>query len=112
MKKFWIIAAAAIMMASCAEKSDVLFEEPQVIESRMQYDAETLRCINSVYSFCVDFSEKFEIPAYMILENPTIEQEIAVIRYCDLQDESGDVFPGWDEYDTIKDILWPDGYGK
>lgn len=108
MKKVFVFAALAIMMAGCTAESDTLFEEPQV-ETRMQYDAETMRCITSVYEFCVLF---YELPESLTFNAPTTEQMLDVIRYCDLQDEGGDVFPEWDEYDKIKTILWPNGYGK
>lgn len=111
MKKAMIIAAMAISLTSCTEKNDVIFDEP-LIESRMSYDSETIRCIHAVYDFCISFNDMFEIPASLLFDEPTIGQMIEVIRYCDLQDQSGDIFVGWDEYDTIKAIIWPNGYGK
>ena len=103
-----IAAALLAVLTSCTE-NDVIFDEPQVIESVENFDAETLRCIDSVYAFCLTF---FDIPASLAQDAPTTEQMLDVIRYCDLQDKGGDIFCGWDEYDTIAPILWPNGYGQ
>lgn len=37
---------------------------------------------------------------------------IPMIREADLRDHSGDVIPEVPEYDDIKNIVWPNGYGK
>ena len=99
----------AVMTASCTEKSDSLFNEPEVIETR--YTSEQMEYLREFYEFCLTFYIE-QIPAYMITEEPTTEDMISVVRYCDLLDRSGDIFPEIDGYYEIKNILWPNGYGN
>ena len=112
MKKYFLLAVFAIMMASCAEKSDTIFEEPEMysIETRT-YTLEEVKYIDEVYNFCIKFNDMFNIPEYLIFDDPTIKQKLELIKYCDLQDRGGDIFMGWDSYDLIFSILWPNGYG-
>lgn len=108
MKKVFLFAALVISMTACTD-NNTMFEEPEVLLETRAYTSEQLQCITEVYDFCLTF---FEIPAYLLTEQPTTEQMIDVIRYCDLQDRGGDIFCGWDSYDTIKDIIWPNGYAN
>ena len=87
-------------------------EELEVYKAPLtEYNQEIISYINEVYDFCLTFYEE-DIPQYLIYNPADTSQKIEVIKYCDLLDESGDVFVGWDSYDMIKNILWPNGYGN
>lgn len=102
MKKLFIITSLlTLTLISCSQ--DEAIEE--TIETRrvVEYTEEELYYINSIYNFCITF---YEIPESII------NDKIETIRYCDLQDTSGDIFPELDGYLEIKHILWPNGYAK
>lgn len=109
MKKIMIIVALFCALTSCTQYDFEQEYENVSVETRSGYTTEQLEAIAVVYESCLMC---FDVPAEMVYENPTVEQKLAVIRYCDLIDESGDVLSEMCEYDIISEILWPNGYGN
>lgn len=102
----FVIAALlslSIIGASCAAQDDGL-DLPE-ISKVPRYPSEIQTALEAVYNVCLAIWED-EIPQNII------NDRISTIRYCDLLDSSGDILPEMDEYDVIKDIIWPLGYGK
>lgn len=98
------LIVSLFFLNSCTQEED--FETKSF---DVEYNEETQQCIENVYTFCLEIYGE-EIPQSLIYTPANTIQKIEVIKYCDLLDKSGDVFPGWDDYDNIKNILWPDGY--
>lgn len=101
MKYFTILSLLLLCMSCTQEEYD--------LQPVQEYTEEQTQCIDNVYTFCLDIYNE-EIPQSLIYTPANTIQKIEAIKYCDLLDKSGDVFPGWDDYDNIKNILWPDGY--
>lgn len=52
-----------------------------------------------------------DIPAEMLSGEPGYQTMIDVIRYCDFHFEKGDLLCEMNEYETLVEILWPNGFG-
>ena len=98
------LIVSLFFLSSCTQEEEFEVKSPDIV-----YSEETQQCIENVYTFCLEIYGE-EIPQSLIYIPANTTQKIEVIKYCDLLDKSGDVFPGWDDYDNIKNILWPDGY--
>ena len=90
------------MTTSCTNN----YEEDFELKTRkVQYSPEIQKTIDNFYEFCIEiYSDK--------IPQSIINDKIAVIRYCDILDYSGDVIPEMDGYELIENILWPNGYGN
>lgn len=108
MKKIMIIVALFCAVSCTTDDFEQEYENDNV-ETRAAYTAEQLAAIEVLYASCVQF---FELPAEYQYENPTLEQKILIIRYCDMVDAAGDFLCEIPEYDDIATILWPNGYGE
>lgn len=104
MKKLFIITSLLTLTLISCSKDEAIEETIEIRETRVvEYTEEEQYYINAIYDFCITF---YEVPASII------DDKIETIRWCDLQDTSGDIFPELDGYLEIKHIIWPNGYAK
>ena len=119
MKKLFLsmaIFAVGINFISCADDLDAqeIFV-PEKAETRQTESTKITKiqqkALDEIYKFCVEsYGKELEKKSYN-LENPTNEEKIAVIKYCDYELDQGDYICEMPEYDEIREILWPYGYG-
>ncbi len=112
MKKLFLslaLIAGSLVCFSCADD----LEAQEKVETRSNLTIIQQKALNYMYKFCVDnFSEELKQASYDF-ENPTNEEKISVIRFCDYcLDEKGDFLCEQSEYDEIREILWPNGFGE
>jgi hypothetical protein len=75
----------------------------------MKAKVDTENELSKVRNAQTEFSKRVQRAANTLA---TIDDKIETIRWCDLQDTSGDIFPELDGYLEIKHIIWPNGYAK
>jgi hypothetical protein len=121
MRKLFLSVAlicAAVFNSSCAddleaqeivvtEKVETRQSESTIFLTEIQQGA-----LNKIYDFCVEFYGKELGEAAYLFERPTNEEKIAVIRFSDYCCDNGDTICEIPDYDEIREILWPNGYGE
>ena len=118
-KIIWYVFAVICvgLNSSCADDLDAQeIIVPEKAETRQPESTIKLteiqqRALNKIYDFCVEFYSKELGEAAYLFENPTTEEKIAVVRFCDFCIDQGDTICEIPDYDEIREILWPDGYG-
>lgn len=120
MRKLFLSVAlicAAVFNSSCADDLEAQEIQPVQVETRNAESTIFLteiqqRALDKIYNFCVEFYEKEIGEAAYLFERPTNEEKIAVVRFCDYCCDNGDTICEIPDYDEIREILWPNGYGK
>ena len=107
--KIIVVLVLAISFNSCNNHKDEIEE----IEEQMAVKAmssEQMSSLNFIYKMCVEtYGDELTT---LIKSNPTFDDKINIIRYCDyVLDKSGDFLMEFSEYDDIASILWPNGFG-
>ena len=103
MKKTLLTLLLGSSLVGCSLNEEIV---PEVTETKKTSFSTSIQIIiDHIYDACMAWKGD-ELPSYII------KDKIAVIRFCDLLDTSGDFVPELDGYENIKHILWPNGYGK
>ncbi len=105
-----IIVVLALMASfnSCNYRDEIEEIEEQMAVKAMS--SEQMSSLNFIYKMCVEtYGDEL---TSLVKSNPTFDDKINVIRYCDyVLDKSGDFLMEFSEYDDIESILWPNGFG-
>ena len=105
MKKIILSVCIVLSLCGCSDEQSSLSPVSDIVESS----------VFPVYykSLCVvyDYARAF-MGDSVSSDYPSVEYMLAYIRIADLTDDSGDYIPEIPEYDDIRDILWPNGYGN
>ena len=71
-----------------------------------------VKALMHLYSVCWEFYEEALTPLFQKKDTPEIVEQIQVIKYVDwVLDNNGDFLCEIPDYDEIKSIIWPNGYG-
>ena len=117
MRKFWWSALICLAVINCSCSDDLDAQEFQPIQAETRNpDVIKLteiqqKALDIVYAYCAEFYKKELGEAAYVFECPTNEEKVAVIRFCDYCIDKGDEICEIPEFDYIRDIIWPDGYG-
>ena len=117
MKKLFLslaLIAGSLMVCSCADD----LEAHEEMKTRNQENTIILseaqkKSLDWLYFNCATQYAQEISAVGLVFINPTIDEEVQVVRFCDyFCDETGKYVCEFPEYDDVKEILWPDGFGE
>lgn len=108
------IFAVGFNLISCAD--DLEAQEITETKTRISDDIKLSelqqKSLNWLYFNCAQKYAKEISAVGLVFENPTNEQKLQVIRFCDyFCDYTGKYVCEFPEYDDVREILWPNGFG-